>query len=331
MHLFDKWVNKTTRNNRGDLLPILNYREEGSPIVKTGGEVKNGVFTIEFYVPKDINYTLGEGRILLYADNKKKDYFNTQKYTVGEINPEGIKDNTPPNVRLYLNNINFANGGITNQNPNLIACITDDTGINSTGAGVGHDIIAYLDGQVVNTLVLNEYYNDGDGAGCSAPELKNYQKGYVTYPLRNLTPGPHQLTFRVWDINNNSTTATLDFIVKTETEQHLQVNRLLNWPNPFTNKTYIQFEHNCDDILQVNTQIYTLTGKLVKTMSHTVSSDPFMEGYRVPRTAIEWDATDDFGDPIAKGTYIFKIFAKSSNPEKCTGTASAVEKMVVLK
>src|SRR5690606_17558763 len=101
----------------------------------------------------------------------------------------------------------------------------------------------------------------------------------------------------------------------------------LNWPNPFTDKTYIQFEHNCDDILDVNVQIYTITGKLVKTMSQTVSGEPFFEGFRTPRQAIMWDGTDDYGDMVGKGTYIFKIFARSQNQDKCKGGATAIEKL----
>lgn len=331
INIFDKKLDKQTLNNDGNLTPILHYKEEGSAIVKASGQVQNGLFTVEFYVPNDINYTIGDGRILAYADNKKIDVFNNQTYSVGDINPNGLNDNEPPKVKLYMNNTNFANGGITNQNPMLLACITDDTGINSTGAGIGHDITTYLDGEIINTVVLNDFYASGDGNGCLNPSLQDYQKGNVTYPFRNLTPGEHLLTFKVWDINNNSTTETLKFIVKDEAEQKLIINRPLNWPNPFTNKTYIQFEHNCDDILDVNVQIYTITGKLVKTISTTVIAEPFLQGYRTPKQAIEWDGKDDFGDTVGKGTYIFKIFARSQNQEKCKGGATALEKMVLLK
>jgi hypothetical protein len=327
INIFDKRLNKHNLT----MTPILNYTEEGSAIVKASGIAVNGVFTVEFFVPNDINYTVGTGRMLGYADNKVFDVFNNQAVQVGDINPNGVNDNQPPKVKLYMNNTNFANGGITNQNPMLLACITDDTGINSTGAGVGHDITTYLDGEIVNTIVLNDYYSPGEGNGCLAPGLAEYQKGNVTYPFRNLNPGEHTLTFKVWDINNNSTTESLKFIVKDETNQHLIINRPLNWPNPFTDKTYIQFEHNCDDILDVNVQIYTITGKLVKTFSQTVMSEPFLQGFRTPRQAIEWDGRDDFGDVVAKGTYIFKIFAKSQNQEKCKGSATAIEKMVLLK
>lgn len=330
INIFDKRLNKKTLNNDGNL-PVLNYTEEGSAIVKASGTAVNGVFTVEFYVPKDINYAVGEGRILGYADNKATDVFNNQVVQVGDINPNGINDNEPPKVKLYMNNTNFADGGITDQNPMLLACVTDDTGINSTGSGIGHDITVYLDGQIINTIVLNDFFASGEGNGCLNPSLADYQKGNVTYPFKNLAIGQHQLTFKIWDINNNSTTATLNFEVKDESDQHLIINRPLNWPNPFTNKTYIQFEHNCDDILDVNVQIYTITGKLVRTLSQTVVAEPFLQGFRTPRQSIEWDGKDDFGDTVAKGTYIFKIFAKSQNQEKCKGSATAVEKMVLLK
>ena len=143
--------------------------------------------------------------------------------------------------------------------------------------------------------------------------------------------GEHTLTFKVWDINNNSTTETLRFIVKDEAEQKLVINKPLNWPNPFTNKTYIQFEHNCDDILDVNVQIFTISGRLVKTISQSITAEPFLQGFRTPRQAIEWDGRDDYGNTVGKGTYIFKIFARSQNQEKCKGGATATEKMVILK
>lgn len=341
INIFDKRLNKTTRNNdnTAGLNPKLSYTEEGTAIVKSATNAKNGLYTLEFYVPKDINYEVGNGRILIYADNFATatpktdafDVYHNQSYSIGEINPNGINDQEPPKVNLYMNNTNFADGGITNQNPTLLACITDNTGINSAGAGIGHDITVVLDGEVINTTVVNDFFSAGESNGCINASFAEYQKGSVSYPFRNLKPGAHQLTFKVWDINNNSATASLNFVVKDDAEQKLTLNRLLNWPNPFTDKTYIQFEHNCNDILDVNVQIYTITGKLVRTLSVPVSSEPFMEGYRTPRTAIEWDGKDDFGDAVGKGTYIYKVVAKSQNQEQCKGSATAVEKLVILK
>jgi len=347
VNIFDKKIKKTTLNNDNidpSVPPyaVMKYEftEEPSAIVKASGKVEKGIYTVEFYVPKDINYEIGNGRILAYAENfldaKSKgtiahDVFTNQVQKVGAINPDGINDKEPPGVNLYMNNTNFANGGITDQNPMLLACIKDNMGINSTGAGIGHDITFVMDGDVINTTSINDYFSSGDGNGCNFTDLKDYQKGSVTFPLKSLKPGEHQLVLKVWDINNNSSSSTLNFVVKDESDKKLEVNRLLNWPNPFTNKTYVQFEHNCDDALDVNVQIYTITGKIVRTLSTTVSAEPFLQGFRTPRQAIEWNGKDDFGDTVAKGTYIFKIFARSQNQEKCSGSATAVEKMVLLK
>lgn len=333
VNIYDKKITKKTRNNDQNpkMNPPLVYKEEGSPIVKSSGTVTNGNFVAEFYVPKDINYENGDGRLLVYANNSSKDVFSNQIQKVGGINPDGINDSEAPKINLYMNNINFADGGITDQNPTFLACVSDDKGINSTGSGVGHDVTVVLDGEIINTKVLNDFYFSGEGLGCVNPNLADYQKGYVTYPFRSLTPGQHQLSFKIWDINNNSTSGTLNFIVKDESEQNLIINRPLNWPNPFTNKTYVQFEHNCDDILDVNVQIFTISGRLVRTISTMVTAEPFLQGFRTPRTAIEWDGKDDYGDTVGKGTYIFKIFARSQNQEKCKGSATAVEKMVMLK
>lgn len=337
--IFDKKLNKTTLNNdnSGGLNPKLNYQEEPSPIVKASGKAVNGRYSVEFYMPKEINYTVGEGRLLGYADNFESakseafDVYHNQSITIGDINPNGVNDNEAPKIKLYMNNTNFVDGGITNQNPIFLACVTDDKGINSTGAGIGHDITVILDGEVINTISLNDYYTAGENNGCINPNLSDYQKGSVFYPFRNLKVGEHQLVFKVWDINNNSSTASLNFTVKDETEQKFTLNRLMNWPNPFTDKTYIQFDHNCNDALDVNVQIFTITGKLVKTISQQVMAEPFMEGFRTPKFAIEWDGTDDFGSLVGKGTYIYKVFARSQNQDRCKGSATAVEKMVILK
>lgn len=338
-NIFDKKNKKTTLNNDSNrvLEPKLSYQEEGNAVVNASGKVVNGKFEVEFYMPKEINYTLGDGRILGYADNFQTakedayDVYGNHVIKIGDINPNGINDNDPPKIQLYMNNTNFVDGGITNQNPNLLACITDNTGINAAGSGIGHDITVILDGEVISTIQLNDFYSSGENNGCINPNLLDYQKGSVLYPFKNLKPGEHQLVFKVWDINNNSSTASLNFVVKNEESQKLEINRLLNWPNPFTDKTYIQFEHNCNDILDVNVQIYTITGKLVRTISQPLFAESYLEGFRTPRFAIEWDGKDDFGALVGKGTYIYKVLARSQNQEKCKGNAVATEKMVILK
>lgn len=329
--LFDKSVEKTTLNNDGNL-DVLTYDEQIDAIYRGSTDVENGNYKLEFYVPKDINFDVGNGKLLLYAQNGQTDGMSYKNdILVGDINPDGVDDDEGPVVGLYMNNLHFANGGITDRNPYLLACVTDSTGINATGAGIGHDITQLLDGNINTTTVLNEYFEGGDASPCINPNLRDFQKGRVLYKLSNLELGEHTVTFRVWDINNNSTTETLDFVVMDNGDQQLYINRLLNWPNPFTTQTYFHFEHNCPEMLEVQVQIFTVSGKLVKTIRQSVTSAPFREGYRTDKFGIPWDGLDDYGNKIGRGVYLYRTTIKGANGETCRGTATGTEKLVILK
>jgi len=83
------------------------------------------------------------------------------------------------------------------------------------------------------------------------------------------------------------------------------------------------FEHNkpCDD-LDVSIQIYSVGGKLVKSI---VSHQMDCTGYRVDN--IEWDGLDDYGSPIGKGVYVYKLTVRDSEGD----VAHKFEKLVVLR
>ncbi|GGF10413.1 Peptidase family C25 [Chishuiella changwenlii] len=314
------WVGKT-------------FVTEDKTIYKGNGKVENGIFTIQFYVPKDIDYQLADRKIKFYAwdDSDGKDASTLRTIKMEGINEDGLNDDERPQGKLYMNNLNFANGGITDRSPYLVGCLTDNTGINATGGSIGHDIVATLDGKVQDAYVLNNYYDGGDANPCVNKNFEDYQKGQVMYQLKNLELGQHSVNLKFWDINNNSNTATLDFVVMENGTGQLHIDKLLNWPNPFTKNTFFHFEHNCSSELDVMVQIFTISGKLVKTIRQTVSAEPFREGYRTGKYAIEWDGLDDFGDKIGKGVYIYKINVKGVDTTVCKGSAAAVEKLVILK
>lgn len=209
---------------------------EDKTIYKGTGKVENGEFTIQFYVPKDINYEAGDRKIKFYAydETNKKDASSLKTVKIEGINAEGLNDDERPQGKLYMNNLHFADGGITDRSPYLVGCLTDNTGINATGSSIGHDIVATIDGKVQDAYVLNEYYDGGDANPCVNKNFEDYQKGQVMYQLKNLELGQHTVNLKFWDINNNSSTAALDFVVMENGTGQLHIDKLLNWPNPFT-------------------------------------------------------------------------------------------------
>lgn len=314
--VFDKEKDESGLLNSSDSyynspgLPFL-FKLQKNILYRGKAEVKNGEFSFTFMVPKDISFAYGPGKISYYATNGQADAAGFyKKVVVGG----GAKNVTPdyegPQVKLFLNDKNFVSGGTTSEKPVLYANLTDSSGINTLGTGIGHDISVVLDQNTSKPIILNDYYEAA---------LNSYQSGRIRYPFEELSEGTHRLTFKAWDIQNNSNIVNTDFVVAPSAE--LALNHVLNYPNPFTSSTKFFFEHNqaCNP-LKVTVQIFTISGKMVKTLQRSITC----EGFRPE--GIDWDGKDDFGDKLARGVYIYKVGILNTENKK----AEKTEKLVIL-
>ncbi len=296
--------------NAADTIPVK-FVLQKNIIYKGKSEVINGEFSFSFLVPKDISYNFGAGKISYYAHNGVNDangYYN--KIVIGGSNPNAIVDNQGPSINLYMNDEKFVSGGVTNESPKVYAKVSDISGINTIGTGIGHDIVAILDENTKDAIVLNDYY---------VSDLNTYKSGKIRYPLNELPEGNHTLSLKVWDVQNNSSSSVTDFVVSNQAD--LALTHILNYPNPFTTKTKFFIEHNqCCVSLKVLIQIYTITGKVVKSINQTINN----EGFRFD--GIEWDGKDEFGDKLARGVYIYKVSVTDGSKKK----ADKIEKLVIL-
>lgn len=310
--VYDKPKTQQTLSNDGAASPAYSFDTQTNKVYSGKASVTNGQFEFTFIVPKDINYSVDFGKISYYAENGSTDAFGYDtSFLIGGLNPNGLNDNVGPTVDLYINDDNFVSGGITDETPILIADVFDENGINTVGNGIGHDIVAVLDGETGDPIVLNDFYT---------ADLDSYQSGQIRYNFAALEPGPHTLTLKVWDVNNNSSESSLEFIVQEKEE--IVLDHVLNYPNPFTTYTEFFFEHNqaCTN-LEVQIQIMTVAGNLVKTINQEIICD----GFRTP--GIPWDGLDDFGDQLAKGVYIYHVKVRTPDGE----TADKTEKLVILR
>jgi flagellar hook assembly protein FlgD len=134
-----------------------------------------------------------------------------------------------------------------------------------------------------------------------------------------LTTGMHTLTIKAWDVANNSGEATLDFRVVNEA--NFTLDHVLNYPNPFTTHTTFWFEHNRPgEELLIQIQVYTITGKLVKTLRKTILSP----GNR--SSDVEWNGRDEYGDKIGRGVYFYRLRVQTSDGK----AAEKLEKLFIL-
>ncbi|MCS7028538.1 MAG: type IX secretion system sortase PorU [Bacteroidia bacterium] len=277
--------------------------------------ISAGKFAFEFVVPKDIDYLLGKGKISLYFENGQAGQdgggYNVD-ILVGGTNPNPPADNQGPTIDLFMNDENFVRGGIVDDTPILLAKIYDENGINTVGTSIGHDITARLNEDPKDNRILNQYFTY---------DLNSYQSGKVNYQLEKLKEGRYTLRVKAWDVFNNSNESVTEFVVANSAE--LALANVLNYPNPFSTYTEFWFEHNRpNELLEVTIQIYTLSGRLIKTIHQDIIS----EGTQVRN--IHWDGLDDFGDRIGRGTYIYKIQLKSPKDKK---TVSQYQKLVIIR
>jgi hypothetical protein len=311
--VFDKAQTVVTQNNDDQINPF-EFETFKNIIYKGKASVVNGNFTFSFIIPRDISYSFGVGRVSYYAvesqgSNDAHGY--SEEFVIGGALDGAALNNEGPVVELFMNDERFVSGGVTAENPIIYAKVSDENGVNTVGNGIGHDITAVLDGETENAIILNDYYES---------DLDTYKSGTVRYQLESLEEGPHTLEFKIWDVHNNSSSELLDFVVASNAE--LALEHVLNYPNPFTTRTQFYFEHNqACDMLEVRLQVFTVGGKLVKTFDRMVMT----EGYR--SEPIEWDGLDDFGDPIARGVYVYKLDVRTPEGKQ----AEAFEKLVILR
>ncbi len=290
-------------------------------IFKGRASVRNGAFSFTFVVPKDINYQFGEGKISYYAADERQMIDATGNYNrviIGGTDASAFADTQGPEVNVYMNTEDFIFGSITNANPTLLVRLRDDNGINVVGNSIGHDLEAVLNNNTQNTFLLNDFYE---------AELDDYTRGIVRYPLFRLPEGRHEIRVTAWDVANNPAQGYTEFIVAESGKVALE--RVLNYPNPFTDRTCFQFDHNlANQELDVRIQIFTISGRLVKTIQHTMFSD----GAIRLGDCIEWDGRDDFGDRLARGVYLYKVKIRAGLSAAATVQGeSKFEKLVILK
>ncbi|MFK2820424.1 type IX secretion system sortase PorU [Flavobacteriaceae sp. LMIT009] len=319
--VFDKEIDRQTLSNDGTVnngqRVVLDFKTLGETIFRGQATVANGIWEVNFVVPRDIGVPVGNGKVSLYAKNnsllqdRAGANFDVQ---IGGINDNAPEDNEGPVINLFINDESFVSGGITNESPTLLAKLQDENGIN-TASGIGHDIVAILDGDETNPFKLNDYYQT---------EVDNYQEGMVSYPFRDLEPGLHTLTLKAWDVYNNSSTSEIQFVVYDENEV-LVIDNVLNYPNPFVNYTEFWFNHNSSEPLDVSVQIFTVSGKLVRTLNGQTTGGA-KSSSSVSRD-ITWDGRDDFGEKIGKGVYVYKLIVRSNLLNK---QVEKVQKLVIL-
>jgi hypothetical protein len=309
--VFDKPSRVTTLDTDPSSQPKT-FDLQNNVLYKGKAQVTDGKFSFTFIVPKDILYQYGFGKISYYAysgDTDANGFY--RNIVVGGFNNSAEPDLTGPAVRLYMNDENFLSGGITDESPVMLAFVEDESGINTIGSGIGHDIVAILDEDSDKPIILNDFYE---------ADIDSYTSGTIRFPFHSLEEGRHTLSLKVWDVFNNSATAVVEFVV--ESSGSFVIESVSNYPNPVKDGTTFVFTHNRPGVaMDIDLDIYNLTGQVVRSFRETMTP----AGYRTE--PVYWNADGQGGYPVSKGVYFYRMQVRDESGEVATGDG----KLIVIK
>ena len=285
------------------------YTLQDNFIYQGKATVTNGAFTINFIVPRDINYSYGLGKISYYAHNITTDATGySNKLVIGGSGNKN-SDNAGPEISLFIDNLNFGNGGLTGENPFLIAKLSDENGINAISNAIGHDIVATIDGDNTTSVVMNNFYRS---------DLDSYKSGVVNYNFSALTEGPHTLTLKAWDVFNNSSEATINFVVTKNMQ--LSITNMNAYPNPFNDEIKVEFQINLiDAAVSAHLEVFNSNGSLVYSTDNKLL---LSLGYKTD--ILTWNGRTSSGATLPTGVYLLVV--KASNDNSKTVKAASVIK-----
>ena len=298
-------------------MPNPYYRVREDLIWAGRAKVKGGRFTATFVVPKDISYSNEPGRISLYASSDQGHaQGHTDNVIVGGTAADAPDDNTGPDIELFMGDETFASGGLTSTTPVVLAKIFDESGLNTVGAGVGHEMLLVLDENEAEAINVGNLYESAENS---------YQEGTVSYHFREeLEPGPHTLSMRAWDVVNNSGATSIEFVV-TDSE-FLVLQNVLNYPNPTTGPSRFVFEHNQvpGTLANIQIRIYSLAGNPIKT----IETEEFLPAGAMQ---IVWDGTDDDFARLSPGVYLYKVRVEVEGDSGERQISEAIEKLAIVR
>jgi len=285
------------------------FDKPGGIIYSGECSIKNGRFEANFIVPKDISYENRNGKISMYFYNSDKDgYGYNSNIIISGTDTSGVTDETGPVANLYLNDRNFRSGDLVGENPLLIVDLYDESGINTTGLGVGHRFEAFLNNNTEGIL-LNSFYKG---------KIDSYSEGSAEYQLEKIPDGNHKLKVKVYDVFNNASSGEIAF--KVQNTEALSLMNVMNYPNPFSKTTKFTMQQNQNQPIDATIKIFTIAGRLIKVINEYGITASFVQ--------IEWDGRDEDGDEIANGVYLYKVITKTQDGKF---TSEALGKLSVLK
>ncbi|MDE5903392.1 MAG: type IX secretion system sortase PorU [Muribaculaceae bacterium] len=282
------------------------YNDRPTMLYKGMAKVEGGRWQTTLLLPIDVEqiYNPAQLSCYAYAADGREAHGNFSNFYIFGYDDSAEADDKGPEIQLFaLNREDFRDGGVVHSSPVVMARVADESGINLSALGIGHQLTLTLDGRTYFDDV-NEYYT---------PDPEDFTAGNILYPLPTLEAGEHTLRLTVWDNANNSSSADLAFTVAAS--KRPEIYELSTDVNPARdNVNFILSTDRPMASVDCMVEVFDLNGRRVWTSSRTTATD------MLASLSIPWDLCSADGVRVPRGIYVYR--ATVTSPDGTSATRS---------
>ncbi|MFT3843572.1 MAG: C25 family cysteine peptidase [Lacibacter sp.] len=234
-------------------------------------------------------------------DQPEQILFNNFLYKGFYVKP----DNYNPWLDVTFDGTHILNRDIVSSKPHIVVKLKDESKYLALSDTAGMKIsIRFPDN------VTREYKPQSDSVRFTPANLASGENAATI----DITPfftqdGEYELTVSGTDYSGNKA-GNLDYKVAFEVINKPMISNLLNYPNPFTTSTAFVFTLTGSEVPQnMRIQILTITGKVVREITKS-ELGPLHIGRNI--TEYKWDGTDQFGNKLANGIYLYRVITNNN-------------------
>ncbi|MBL1280604.1 MAG: hypothetical protein COA33_010040 [Fluviicola sp.] len=238
------------------------------------------------------------------TDQPEQEHFNNLLQLPFSVRP----DDENPLLDVTFNGNHILNGDIVDPNSEIYITLKDDNEflIMDNVADTARFGIYLTDPNGLQTRIP---FEDGTGNMVMQwiPANSSNKRFKIIWPAGFEKDGTYTLFVQGSDKSDNLS-GDIDYRVSFEVIHESTITQMMNYPNPFSTSTRFVFtltgSEVPDDII---IQIMTVTGRVVREITED-QLGPIQIGRNI--TEYAWDGTDEFGDPLANGVYLYNVRAK---------------------
>jgi hypothetical protein len=280
----------TDRNNVPNIIPIPRRR----PLLPADDTLQVGAL---------INTSQFAGLNSLYLDvNPDNDqpeqyHFNNFLYRSLYVKPDSLG----PLMDVTFDGVHILNGDIISSRPNILVKLKDE----AKWMVLDDTSLVTVQVRYPNGSLRRFYFNNDTlrfTAASPAPATNNTATiNFLPYFSED---GEYELIISGKDKSNN-TAGSIEYRVAFEIINKPMISNMLNYPNPFTTSTAFVFTITGSEVPQnIKIEIMTITGKIVREITKD-ELGPLHIGRNI--TEFKWDGTDQYGQKLANGIYLYRV------------------------